>query len=133
MREPVAIGQKVSGDSSFLVTVSKYSPEVEEKLRPVIAAEGALETVNDKLDEVDQKQTKLTEDETRDRENLTALKGNDAAKRFVDELNQAEDALQAAKKEQADLMAQRDAAQAKLDDLIAKLEFDTDLDFVMGK
>jgi predicted nucleic acid-binding Zn-ribbon protein len=133
LREPVAIGQKVSGDSSFLVTVSKYSPEVEEKLRPVIAAEGALETVNDKLDEVDQKQTKLTEDETRDRENLTALKGNDAAKRFVDELNQAEDALQAAKKEQADLMAQRDAAQAKLDDLIAKLEFDTDLDFVMGK
>lgn len=133
LRETVAIGQKVSGDSSFLVTVSKYSPEVEGKLRPVMAAEGALETVNDKLDEVDQKQTKLTEDETRDRENLTALKGNDAAKRFVDELNQAEDSLQAAKKEQADLMAQRDAAQAKLDDLIAKLEFDTDLDFVMGK
>jgi hypothetical protein len=133
LRETAAIGQKVSGDSSYLITVSKYSPELEEKLRPAIAAEGALETVNDKLDEVDQIQQKLTEDETRDRDNLTALKGNDAAKRFVDELNQAEDALQAAKKEQADLMAQRDAAQAKLDDLIAKLSFDTDLDFVMGK
>jgi len=117
----------VANDSSFLITVSKYSPDVEEKLRPVIAAEGALETAQDKLDENEQKQTKLTEDETRDRDNLTALKGNDAAKRFVDELNQAEDALQAAKKEQTDLESQRDAAQAKLDGLIAQLSFETDV------
>jgi hypothetical protein len=130
LSETVVIGTEVANDSSFLVTVSKYSPELEEKLRPVIAAEGALETVNDKIEENQQKQTTLTEDETRDRENLTALKGNDAAKRFVDELNQAEDALQAAKKERTDLDGQRDAAQAKLDDLIAKLSFETDLDTV---
>jgi len=36
-----------------------------------------------------------------DRENLTAFKGNDAAKRFVDELNRAEDALQNARKQSA--------------------------------
>jgi hypothetical protein len=127
LSETVAIGTTVANDSSFLITVSKYSPDVEEKLRPVIAAEGALETAQDKLDENEQKQTKLTEDETRDRDNLTALKGNDAAKRFVDELNQAEDALQAAKKEQTDLETQRDAAQAKLDGLIAQLSFETDV------
>jgi Carboxypeptidase regulatory-like domain len=130
--ETVVIGKRVSDDPGFLLAVSKYSPEIEEKLRPVIAAEGALETVNDKLDENDDKQQKLTEDETRDRDNLTALKGNDAAKRFVEELNQAEDALQAAKKEQTDLEAQRDAAQAKLDDLIAKLQFETDLNAEAG-
>ena len=133
LSETVVIGTKVSGDPGFLMTVSKYSPEVEEKLRPVIAAEGALEAVNDKLDENDQKQQKLTEDETRDRDNVTALKGNDAAKRFVEELNQAEDELQAAKKEQTELMAQRDAAQAQLDGIIAKLSFDTDLDAVISK
>ena len=127
LSETVAIGTTVANDSSFLITVSKYSPAIEEELRPVIAAEGALETVQGKLDENEQKQTKLTEDETRDRDNLTALKGNDAAKRFVDELNQAEDALQAAKKEQTDLEGQRDAAQAKLDGLIAQLSFETDV------
>jgi hypothetical protein len=132
LSETVAIGTTVANDSSFLITVSKYSPDVEEKLRPVIAAEGALETVQGKLDENEQKQTKLTEDETRDRDNLTALKGNDAAKRFVDELNQAEDGLQAAKKEQTDLENQRDAAQAKLDGLIAQLSFETDLDEKTG-
>jgi len=133
LRETVEIGQRVSNDSAFLVTVSKYSPELEEKLRPAIEAESALEAVSDKLNENEQKQNELNEDETRDRENVTALKGNDAAKRFVEELNQAEDELQAAKKEQADLTAQHDAAQQKLDDLIAKLSFDTDADFVMGR
>jgi hypothetical protein len=39
----------------------------------------------------------------RDRENLTALKGNDAAKRFVGELNSAEGQLQTARKQIADL------------------------------
>jgi hypothetical protein len=130
LNETVVIGKRVSDNSTFLVTVSKYSPDLEQKLRPAIDAEAALNAVNDKLDENDQKQTKLTEDETRDRENLTALKGNDAAKRFVGELNEAEDELQAAKKEQADLMNQRDAAQEKLDGIIAALSFDTDLDVV---
>ena len=79
-----------------------------------------------------QKQKTLADDEARDRDNLTALKGNDAARRFVDELNQAEDSLQAARKEQADLEKQRDAAQAQLDSIIAKLSFDTDLDVVIS-
>jgi len=40
--------------------------------------------------------------EARDRENLTALKGSDAAKRFMDELNLAEDQLQTARRQTAD-------------------------------
>ena len=52
----------------------------------------------------------LAADEARDRENLTALKGNDAAKRFVDELNRAEDALQTTRKQTADLEQQKKAA-----------------------
>jgi hypothetical protein len=45
-------------------------------------------------------------------------------------LNQAEDQIEAARKEQADLEKQRDAAQEKLDGILAKLSFDTDLDVV---
>jgi hypothetical protein len=130
--DEVQIGtQNDNGD--FLIALGKYSPVLEEKLRPAIAAETALSDMNRKLEENDQKKKALAGDEARDRDNLTALKGNDAAKRFVDELNQAEDSLQAARKEQADLEEQRDAAQAQLDSIIAKLAFDTDLDVVISK
>jgi hypothetical protein len=114
----------------YLVNVSKYSPDLAEKLRPLIDAETALNGINTKLQENAKKQATLANDEGRDRDNLTALRGNDAAKRFVEELNQAEDELQAARKDQADLEKQRDTAQAQLDDVIAKLAFDTDLDVV---
>ena len=112
----------------YLVNVSKYSAALEEKLRPLIDAESALSGINGKIQESQGKQKTLADDEARDRDNLTALKGNDAAKRFVDELNQTEDALQTARKDEADLEKQRDAAQAKVEDIIAKLQFETDLD-----
>jgi hypothetical protein len=130
LSETIRIGTPQFSNGEFLVTVSKYSPELEEKLRPAINAEAALADMNRKLEEIDEKQKTLADDETRDRDNLTALKGNDAGRRFVDELNQAEDALQAARKDQADLEKQRDAAQAQLDAMVARLAFDTDLDVV---
>jgi len=114
----------------YLVNVSKYSPELEEKLWPLINAQSALNDIEGKLQDNAKKQTALAADEARDRDNLTALKGNDAAKRFVDELNQSEDSLQTARKDQADLEKQRDAANAQVEDIIAKLQFETDLDIV---
>jgi len=89
--------------------------------------------LNRRIDEITEKQKTLADDENRYRENLKALKDNTTAKRFVDELNQAEDAIEAARKEQTDLEKQRDAAQAQLDGIIAKLSFDTDLDVVLSK
>jgi hypothetical protein len=116
--------------TAFLIQVSKYTPELEEKLRPLIEAATALSDLNHKLADNQQRQKTLTDDEARARENLTALKGNDAAKRFVEELNRAEDDLGAARKEQAGLEQQRDAARAKLTGLIAQLSFETDLNVV---
>jgi hypothetical protein len=114
----------------YLVNVSKYSPALEEKLSPLIDAETALSGINSKIQESQEKPKTLADDEARDRDNLTALKGNEAAKRFVDELNQAEDELQTARKGQQDLEKQRDAAQVQVEDIIAKLQFETDLDIV---
>jgi hypothetical protein len=130
LKESIRIGTAEFNNGDFLVTVSKYTPELEQKLRPAIDAQVALADVNRRLVENDERQKTLANDETRDRDNVTALKGNDAAKRFVEELNQAEDNLQAARKEQADLGKQRDAAQEKLDGIIAALAFETDLDVV---
>jgi hypothetical protein len=116
--------------SEYLISVSKYTPELEEKLRPLIDAETALSDLNGKIQEIEGKEAALAADEARDRDNLTALKGNDAAKRFVEELNRAEDAIQAARKEKADLQKEQDAARAKVDSIIAQLSFDTDLSVV---
>jgi hypothetical protein len=114
----------------FLVTLSKYTPELEEKLRPLIDAETALSDLNRKAGEIEEKEKTLATDEARDRDNLTALKGNDAAKRFVEELNRTEDEIGAARKEQADLETQRGAARAHLELVIAGLSFDTELSVV---
>jgi hypothetical protein len=55
---------------------------------------------------------------------LTALKRKDADKRFADELNRAEDQLQAARRQTADLEQQKQLAADQLNALIAGLSFD---------
>ena len=114
------------------MNVSKYTPDLEEKLRPLIAAEQALESLNAQINENEAKEKTLAADEARARENVTALKGNEAAKRFVEELNRAEDAIQATRKEHAELVTKRDAARARLDAEIARVSFETDLSVVTG-
>jgi Carboxypeptidase regulatory-like domain len=108
----------------FLLDLVKRVPDAQTKLQPVIDAEAALTALDEKI--ADQKKTEetATADEARDRENLTALKGNEAARRFVDELNRAEDQLQATRKQIADLEQQQSAATMKLYDVINSLSFD---------
>jgi hypothetical protein len=121
------------GNGAYLITAGNYSPELAERLKPAIDAQTALADLNSKIDEIAGKQKTLAEDENRYRENLKALKDSTTAKRFVDELNQAEDAIESARKEQTNLEKQRDQAQAHLDIVISKLSFDTDLDVVLSK
>ena len=130
--ERVQIGTQF-GNGQYLITIGNYSPQLAEKLKPAVDAQTALSDLNSKIDEITEKQKTLADDENRYRENLKALKDSTTAKRFVDELNQAEDAIEAARKEQTDLEKQRDQAQAHLDIVIAKLSFDTDLDVVLSK
>ena len=64
---------------------------------------------------------------SRDRENLTAFKGNDAARRFVDELNHAEDTLQSTRKHTADLEQQKATAVENFRAQINALNYDWDV------
>jgi hypothetical protein len=138
VREHANISDRVEIDTQSdnvdtLIAVGDYSPALAAALKPAIEAQTALADLSAKIDENADKQKTLADDENRYRENLKALKDNATAKRFVDELNQAEDAIEAARKEQADLEKQRDQAQAHLDIVIFKLSFDTDLDVVLSK
>ena len=113
--------------TSYLLDLVKRVPQALEKLKPVIDAQTALTDLNHRIDESKKAEEAAAADEARDRENLTALKGNDAAKRFVDELNHAEDQLQATRKQTADLENQKKAAVEKLNELISQISFDWDV------
>ena len=110
--------------SGYLLDLVKRLPDAEEKLKPVIEAQSALADLERRIEESKKTEQTAAADEARDRENLTALKGNDAAKRFVDELNRAEDQLQATRKQTAALELQKQTAIDTLNNLIAGLSFD---------
>ncbi|MGD0522222.1 MAG: hypothetical protein ABSA48_13265, partial [Terracidiphilus sp.] len=111
----------------YLLDLVKRAPDALDKLKPVIDAQAALADLDRRMAEAKKSEDAATADEARDRENLTALKGNDAAKRFVDDLNRAEDKLQVTQKQMADLEQQKQAAVKKLNELIAGLSFDWDV------
>jgi hypothetical protein len=108
----------------FLLQLVKDVPDALDKLKPVIDAQTALTELDRRIDESKKTEETAAADEARDRENLTALKGNDAARRFVDELNKAEDQLQSTRKQTTDLETQKAAAETKLNELIAGVSFD---------
>jgi hypothetical protein len=112
--------------TTYLLDLVKRVPDALDKLKPVIDAQTALADLDRRINESKKTEETAAADEARDRDNLTALKGNDAAKRFVDELNRAEDLLQATRKQTADLEQQKKAAVDKLNELIAGISFDWD-------
>ncbi len=116
-----------SDQTAYLLDLVKRVPDALDKLKPVIDAEAALADLDRRIRESKKIETTASADESRARDNLTALKGNDAAKRFVDELNRAEDLLQTTRKQTADLETQKQAAVEKLNGLISQISFDWDV------
>jgi hypothetical protein len=107
-----------SDQTQALEALSKDAPAIAGQLKPILDAQRSIAAMKDDLAKLDEKTKALTGDESRARENLTALKGNDAGKRFVDELNQAEDALQTTRKETAALTEKEKAAVESLRQLL---------------
>jgi len=99
-----------SDQVAVLQHLAEEVPALQDKLKPLYSAQESINEMKTKLHEDEQKSASLANDEARARENLTALKGNDAAKRFVEELNQAEDNLQSTQKEIAALTEKEKAA-----------------------
>lgn len=112
--------------NAYLIDLVKRVPDAEAQLKPIIDAQAKLADLDTAIAESKQQEQTAAADEARCRENLTALKGNDAARRFVDELNHAEDQLQSTRKHTADLEQQKAAAVDNLRAQINALNYDWD-------
>ncbi len=113
--------------SAYLIDLVKRVPGVEAELKPIIDAQAKLADLDQAIAESKKQEESAAADEARYRDNLTALKGNDAAHRFVDELNHAEDALQSTRKHTADLEQQKAVAVENLRIQINALNYDWDV------
>jgi hypothetical protein len=105
-----------------LQRLTEEAPEIADKLKPVIALQQSIAQTKFLLAELDQKSTTLTADEARARDNLTALKGNEGAKRFVDELNRTEDALESTRQQTVTLNDKKKSDTETLRQTLATLE-----------
>ena len=112
--------------SAYLIDLVKRVPNAEAELKPIIDAQAKLADLDQAIADSKKQEETAGADEARCRENLTALKGNDAARRFVDELNHAEDLLQSTRKHTADLEQQKAAAVEGLRAQINALNYDWD-------
>lgn len=112
--------------NAYLLELVKRVPDAEAQLKPVLDAQAKLADLDQAIAESKQQEQTAAADEARCRENLTALKGNEAARRFVDELNRAEDLLQSTRKHTADLEQQKNAAVDNLRNVINSLSYDWD-------
>jgi hypothetical protein len=108
----------------FVLELTRQIPDAKAQLQPVLDAQDVLADINEQIAKAKKAEETAAADEARYRENVTALKGSDGAKRFVDELNHAEDQLQAMRKQIADLEARKAAAAEKLDRVISGLSYD---------
>ncbi len=95
-------------------TPDSTSADLVSRVRAIESAQQQIAQLKSQIADIQKKSDELTADESRARDNLTALKGNDAARRFIDALNRAEDALEANRKQTADLTAQLKSATDKL-------------------
>jgi hypothetical protein len=113
--------------SAYLIDLVKRVPNAESELKPIIDAQTKLADLDQAIADSKKQEESAAADEARYRDNLTALKGNDAARRFVDELNHAEDALQSTRKHTADLEQQKAVAVENLRIQINALNYDWDV------
>jgi hypothetical protein len=108
----------------FLLQLVKQVPDAQQQLQPVLDAQDKLVDIDEQIAKSKNTEQTAAGDEARYRDNVKALTGSEGAKRFVDELNRAEDRLQAARNQTADLEKQRTLAAVRLDQVIGNLSFD---------
>ena len=113
--------------NAYLIDLVKRVPDAEAQLKPILDAQAKLADLDQAIADSKKQEETAAADEARARENLTALKGNDAARRFVEELNRAEDLLQSTRKHTADLEQQKAAAVDNLRTQINALSYDWDV------
>ncbi len=115
----------------FFFTQKMINSEVERALRKVIAQKDSIVALDAENADRNSKISAISADQQRVRENMKALKGSAEEKalvtRYVRELNEQEDRVQALHRELADLQQKRESAQKTLDDMIQSLQMEATL------
>jgi hypothetical protein len=115
----------------FFLEQKMINADVEKALRQVLSQKNDIAVIDAVISGRRAEVTNISEDQKRVRENMKALKGSAEEKalveRYVRELNEQEDHVQALRREIGDLQQKRDAAQSKLNAMIESLQMDVTL------
>jgi hypothetical protein len=115
----------------FFLDQKMINPEVETALRSVVQKKNDIAVLDAVIAGRRAQVTNISDDQQRVRENMKALKGSAEEKalieRYVRELNEQEDRVQALRKEITEMQQKRDAAQSALTMMIENLQMEATL------
>jgi archaellum component FlaC len=115
----------------YFVAQKMINAEIDQALRKVMAQKNSIAALEAEVASRKSKISGISEDQQRVRENMKALKGSVEEKalvaRYVRELNDQEDRVQALHRDMADLQQKRDAAQKTLNEMIENLQMEATL------
>jgi hypothetical protein len=115
----------------FFLDQKMINPEVEKVLRSVVQKKNDIAVLDAVIAGRRAQVTNISDDQQRVRENMKALKGSAEEKalieRYVRELNEQEDRVQALRKEITEMQQKRDAAQSALTTMIENLQMEATL------
>ena len=118
-------------DIKYFLQQKMINPEVEKALRQVVNEKDEIAALDAAINGRRAEVNGISEDQKRLRENMKALKGGTEEKalveRYVRELNEQEDQVQALTKEIAETQQKRDSAQNALNAMIEKLQMEVTL------
>ena len=115
----------------FFLTQKMINPEVEKALRKIVAQKNDIAVADSVINGRRAQISSISDDQQRLRENMKALKGSSEEKalveRYVRELNEQEDRVQALRHEISEMQQKRDAAQRSLNNMVEALEMEVTL------
>jgi hypothetical protein len=115
----------------FFLNQKMINPDVEKALRRIVAEKNDIAAIEAVITGRRAQVSSISDDQQRVRENMKALKGSAEEKalveRYVRELNEQEDRVQALRREIADLQQKRDVSQSTLNGMIEALQMEVTL------
>ena len=115
----------------FFLDQKMINPDVEKALRRIVSQKNDITVIDAVITGRRAQVTSISDDQQRVRENMKALKGSAEEKalveRYVKELNEQEDRVQALRREISELQQKRDAAQSALNGMIEALQMEVTL------
>jgi hypothetical protein len=104
------------------------TPEMEKTLREVLTKKAKISSIEDQSSQREDEIEEIGKDQSRLRENMTALKGSpeerELVRRYTGQLNAQEDRLVVLHKEIAELKSKKEAAEDELDQMLERITMD---------